>query len=81
MILTYKVKNENLTINYILKNKLNISTRLLNKLIKNKLVFRNGQICDTRKITDIGDIISVDLNYMEDNSNIIPQKISLDIIY
>ena len=81
MILTYKVKNENLTINYILKNKLNISTRLLNKLIKNKLVFRNGQICDTRKITDIGDIISVDLNYMEDNSNIIPQKIPLDIIY
>lgn len=81
MILTYKVKNENLTINYILKNKLSISTRLLSKLIKNKLIFRNSKLCDTRDLTNVGDIISVDLNYVEDNSNIVPKKMSLDIIY
>lgn len=81
MILKYKVKDENLTINYILKNKLQISSRLFVKLLKNKLVYINGNICDTRDIAHIGDIVSIDLNYEEDNSNIIPKEMYLNIIY
>ena len=81
MILEYKVKDENLTINYILRNKLQISSRLFVKLLKNKLVYINGKSCDTRNIACIGDIVSIDLNYKEDNSNIVATNMPLDIIY
>jgi 23S rRNA pseudouridine1911/1915/1917 synthase len=81
MILEYKVKDENLTINYILRNKLQISSRLFVKLLKNKLVYINGKSCDTRNIACIGDIVSIDLNYKEDNSNIVPKEMDLNIIY
>jgi len=81
MILTYIVKKPNLTINYILQNELNISSRLLHKLIKNKLIALNNAIIDTRSIAKIGDLISVNLNYTEANSNIVSTKMDLNIIY
>lgn len=81
MILNYEVKKENLTINYILKNELHISTRLLSKLIKNNLVYINNRICDTRLVAKNGDIISVNLDYSEDNSNIVSTKMNLNIVY
>lgn len=81
MILNYEVKKENLTINYILKNELHISTRLLSKLIKNNLVYINNKKCDTRLLAKKGDIISVNLDYTEDNSNIVPTKMNLNIVY
>ncbi len=81
MILYYNVKEENLTINTILKNKLKISSRLFTKLVHNKLIYLNGNICDTRNTAHINDVISIDFNYSEDNSNIIPTKMELNIIY
>lgn len=81
MILSYKVEKENLTINNILKQELGISSRLFSKLINNKLVKLNNKICDTRNIVHINDIISIDFNYPEDNSNIIATKMNLNIIY
>lgn len=81
MILYYKVRENNISINSILKNELKISSRLLSKLINNKLVSVNNNICDTRKIVHIDDLISIDLNYPEDNSNIVPTKMNLNIIY
>lgn len=81
MNLIYKVKQSNLIINNILKNNLNISNRLLYKLINNKLVYKNNLLCDTRDIAQIGDIIQIDLSYDEDNSNIVPIKMDLNIIY
>lgn len=82
MKLKYIVKNNNLTINQILQNELNISSRLLYKLIKYNSIFLNGDICDTRKIASIGDLITIDLNYSEDNSNIVSNNnISLQIVY
>lgn len=81
MTLYYKVENNDLSVNTILKNKLQISSRLLSKLIKNKLVSLNGKTCDTRTYVHIGDIISIDFNNFEDNSNIIPLDMKLDIIY
>lgn len=68
-------------INQILTNHFKISTRLLNKLIKNHLIYKNSAIADTRESISIGDIITINLNYNEDNSNIIPTKMTLDIIY
>lgn len=81
MILFYEVKKENLTVNHILKNELQISSKLFCKLIKNKLVYINGIICDTRNSVHIGDIISIDLDFPEDNSNIIPKEMKLNILY
>ena len=68
-------------INQILSDKFNISTRLKNKLIKSKLILLNGVFQDTRTISNIGDEITVVLDYPEDNSNIVPKQMDLDIIY
>ena len=81
MILNYKVTEPNQTINQILKSKLHISSRLLYKLINKKSIYLNDKVCDTRNMSNIGDCISVDLSYDEDNSNIVPTKINLNIIY
>ena len=81
MILEYKVTEPNKTINQILKTKLHISSRLLYKLINKKNIYLNDKVCDTRDIASIGDYLSVDLSYDEDNSNIVPTKMDLEIIY
>ena len=80
MDLIYKVEL-NMHINDILTQKLNISTRLKNKLIKNKHILLNGVFVDTRSIAHVGDILTIDFSYPEDNSNIVSQPISLDIVY
>ena len=82
MKLEYKVTtNKYKTINQILVNEFNISTRLLNKLIRNKRIYKNNILADTREFVKINDLISVDFNYAEDNSNIIPTKMDLSILY
>lgn len=80
MNLIYKVNYE-ISINDVLIKEFNVSTRLKNKLINNKLVLLNDSFVDTRTIANIGDIITIVLNYDEDNSNIYPVKMNLDIIY
>lgn len=80
MNLIYKV-NLNMSINDIMTKELNISTRLKNKLIKNKNVLLNGFFVDTRHIANVGDILTVDLSYAEDNSNIVPNQMNLKIVY
>lgn len=78
MKLNYKVKSEKV-INKILKENLNVSTRLLNKLINLNKIYLNGNFCDTRCNAKANDIITIDFNYDEDNSNIVASDISLDI--
>ena len=82
MELKYTVKNENYkTVNQVLTNELKISTRLLAKLIRFKKIYLNGVLVDTRNNVKIGDLITVDFNYDEDNSNIVPKKMDLNIVY
>lgn len=83
MELKYIIKenDKNKTINEILLTKLSLSTRLLTKLIKNKNIYINGNIIDTRNTVTSRDIILLDFNYKEDNSNVVPTKMNLDIIY
>ena len=45
------------------------------------MIFLNDNICDTRSKVKIGDKLVIDFNYDEDNSNIVPKKMSLDIVY
>lgn len=80
MNIIYKVE-KNMNINDILTKKLNISTRLKKKLIENKNVLLNGLFVDTRNISHVGDVLTINLSFPEDNSNIIPTQMDLDIIY
>ncbi len=81
MQIQYIIKNDNLNINQILQNELNISSRLLYKLIRNKRILLNNNIFDTRNPANIGDILLIDFDYEEDNSNIVPTKMNLDIFF
>ena len=83
MELKYIIKNEdyNLTINQILQCKLHISNRLRQQLIKEHLIFCNDNLCDTRNIANLGDVIKINFDNEEDNSNILPAKIDLDILF
>ena len=81
MILEHIVKDENKTINQILQEEFELSNRLFSKLIKNKRITVNGKDVDTRLSANIGEKITIDLNYPEDNSNIISKKMNLDIVY
>lgn len=81
MEIKYEIKNTNQTINNILQNELKISTRLLYKLIKLSKITINNTKCDTRKKANIGDILAINFDYEEDNSNIVPTEIKLNIIY
>lgn len=82
MELKYLVENKDYkNINEILSLHFKISTRLKNKLIKEKRIFLNGKNIDSRYEVNIGDNIVIDFNYEEDNSNIVAKNIPLDIIY
>ena len=83
MILEYVVKQEdiNKTINKILEERFELSNRLFSKLIKNKRITVNNINIDTRQNAKIEDIIKIDLNYNEDNSNIVSKKMALDIVF
>ena len=76
-----KNENENEKINQILQNQLGISSRLLYKLIKGNNIKLNNDSCDTRNTANVGDLLTVDFNYAEDNSNIVPTKMNLDIVF
>ena len=81
MKLEYVIKNNELNINQILQNELNMSSRLLYKLIKGEKILLNGDVCDTRNFGNSGDVLILDFDYEEDNSNIVPTKMSLDIVF
>ena len=81
MEINYEIKNNTQTINSILQNELKISSRLLYKLIKLNKIELNHKPCDTRKTGNLGDTITVNFYYEEDNSNIVPTKMDLNIIF
>lgn len=83
MELTYLVKKDNIykNINEILSLEFKFSARLASKLIRNKKIYKNNFIVDTRDSIALGDTIIINLDLFEDNSNIIPLKMNLDILY
>lgn len=83
MKLKYVVKQNDLyeTVNQVLINEFKISSRLLAKLIKLQKIYLNSKIIDSRASVCHSDLIEVDLSYEEDNSNIVPSEMALDIIY
>lgn len=84
-IITYVVnkEDENKSFKEILKNNIEISTRLLTKLKENKCITRNNDILFVNEIARNGDIIEIDFSRLSvtDNENIVSENILIDIIY
>ncbi len=74
-------KDENKTVNQIITQQFNLSTRLLTKLIRMKKIKVNNKIVNTKNTITAYNTITIDLNTEEDNSNIIPTQMKLDILY
>ena len=79
--MTVNDKNKYENIHSILKNELQISNRLLTKLIEQNCIMLNNCIVDTRNSFDINDILTVRFDYPEDNANVVSTKMDLHIIY
>ena len=93
MKLSYTVKdNTYKTVREVLRAYFNISDRLLTKIKKqNKINLIHTNILDKNihfsdfniidGILNIGDIVEINMDFEEDNSNIVPTKMNLNIIY
>lgn len=83
MLLEYKVKENDTYINLkdLLKNCFFISERLLVKLKHAQKLFVNSQKAYVDMPLNNGDIVSVHIDFTEDNSNIIATKMPLNIVY
>lgn len=80
MEIIYNVRNE-LNIKEVLRKSLSMSSRLITKIKYNHL-YLNGSHCSVNSTVQPGDIVCVDFNYNEDNSNIVSTpQIKLDILY
>ena len=77
MKLNYIVKEncKYTNINQILINEFNISSRLRNKLIRLHHIYKNSIVADTRDSINLNNLITIDFDYEEDTSNIVPTKI------
>ena len=75
------IKDKYKTIRNVLLHEYNFSHRLMTTLKKeNSICLNNKQVYVDKEIS-AGDLITIDLSYEEDNSNIIPTKMPLNIIY
>ena len=82
MDLKYTVNNNKYSnIKQVLREEFNISSRLLIKLRNANHIYINNKIATCIETLKINDIIEVDLNFIEDNSNIIPTKMNLKVLY
>ena len=82
MTLTYRVSNNNLiNLKELLKSHFQISDRLLAKLKNAQKIFINGEKVSDRASIKTGDLVEVNLDFLENNSNIVPTKMELDILF
>ena len=83
MVLEYTInKNDNfINLNELLKNYFLISDRLLVKLKHSQKIFVNGEKVSVRRVLKEGDLVEINLDFLENNSNIVPTKMELDILF
>ena len=80
MLLKYIV-GDNKNLRSILKDELNISSRLFNK-IKNKYVFVNGEHAIYYRDLNVNDVVEVDFSYDDNYNNIVSNPyIKVEIVY
>lgn len=82
MKLQYTVENDKyLNVKQILKEEFLMSDRLILKLKNSQNIRLNNAVVYVGKEVNIGDVLEVSIDFVEDNSNIVPTKMDLDIIY
>ncbi len=82
MNLEYIIKdNKYTTIKNILKEEFNMSDRLILKLKTNKKILLNNNTAYVNDLVKLNDKINIIIDFNEDNSNIVPTKMNLNIIY
>lgn len=82
MFLLYKVLNDKyINVKQILKEEFNMSDRLILKLKNAQKIKLNNEIIYVGKDVHINDIVTVNIDFVEDNSNIVPTEMNLEIIY
>ncbi len=83
MNLKYTIKeNEHFdNLKEVLKIKFEISDRLLIKLKKKNLIFLNNSIANIKSPVNSNDIVEISFDYDEDNTNVVPTKMDLKIIF
>ena len=74
------IVNDETNLKKILKEKLSISRRLYNKVIS-EYIYLNGVKIDFKTILHRGDIITIKLDYEEENSNVVAIDKNLKILY
>ena len=82
MKLKYEILGENKYYNVkeVLKAHFQISDRLITKLKKSKQIYLNGSPVYVTEKINLGDIIEVNIDFDEVSDNIVPTKMSLDIL-
>ena len=73
--------NKYTTIKNILKEEFNMSDRLILKLKTNKKILLNNNTACVNDLVKLNDKINIIIDFNEDNSNIVPTKMDLNIVY
>lgn len=83
MKLEYKIGNltKYETIKAILKEEFFMSERLIAKLKNSKQIYINNEPVYINYQLKIGDLLTVDINFIENNDNIVPTKMNLNILF
>ncbi len=83
MELKYTIQSSDnyISVRNVLKTLFQISDRLLLKLKKNNRIILNGTSVFIDFPVKSNDVISINLDFEEDNSNILPKEMKLNIIY
>lgn len=81
MILKYTNTGNYTTVRKVLDQEFHISANLLVKLRKHGKIFLNGQNCYVDSLIKNTDVVSIDINFDENNSNIVSTKMDLNILY
>ena len=83
MVLRYikKISDSYETVRQVISNEFNISYNLLVRLKKNKKIFLNGNNTYVDRTIQDGDEITIVIDFEEDNSNVVPTNMKLNILY
>lgn len=83
MIIKYTVEfdDNGKDVKYILKNRMEISKRLIQKLKYQSKIKLNQKPVFVNAIVSSGDILEVDIDYDDEVEDLVPQDIPIDIIY